>query len=107
MEARPGGAGSGEDQTPALIHWRIIEAKVIDGYRIWMRFADGVEGLVDLSWLVGKGVFSAWEDPAFFRLMRVDPEANTVVWPGRLDLAPDALYERVAHGRPLPSEEAE
>ncbi len=27
------------------------------GYRIWLRYADGVAGEVDLSHLAGKGVF--------------------------------------------------
>ncbi|HUF12658.1 MAG TPA: DUF2442 domain-containing protein [Longimicrobiales bacterium] len=80
----------------------VVEARILDGYRIWIRFADGVEGVADVAGLVGQGVFEAWRDHSFFARMYVDAELGTVAWPGGLDLAPDALYELAAHGRPLP-----
>ena len=33
-----------------------------EGYRIWVRFNDGMSGEVDLSAMAGKGVFTAWND---------------------------------------------
>ncbi|MFN8485771.1 MAG: DUF2442 domain-containing protein [Anaerolineae bacterium] len=42
---------------------QLVEVRALDGYRLWLRYADGVEGVVDLSDHVGKGVFAAWEDP--------------------------------------------
>jgi hypothetical protein len=75
--------------------YQIEEAEARPGYRLWVRFADGVEGEVDVSELVGKGVFSAWEDPQVFQSVEVDAESGTVVWPGGLDLAPDALYREI------------
>ncbi len=65
------------------------------GYRLWIRFAEGVEGEVSMVHLVGIGVFGAWEDPAFFSRVAIDPESATVVWLGGIDLAPDALYARI------------
>jgi hypothetical protein len=76
--------------------YQIEQAKARPDYRLWIRFADGVEGEVDVSELVGKGVFAAWEDPAVFQAVEVDAESGTVVWPGALDLAPDALYKEIA-----------
>ena len=76
--------------------YQIEQAEARPGYRLWVRFADGVEGEVDVSSLVGKGVFSAWEDLDVFRAVTVDPESGTVVWPGGLDLAPDALHKEIA-----------
>jgi len=67
-------------------------------YRLWIRFADGVEGEVSLEPLVGKGVFELWTDQENFRAVSVDPESGTVVWPGGLDLAPDALYAQITGG---------
>lgn len=77
--------------------YQIEEANARSPYRLWVKFADGVEGEVDLAHLVGKGVFVAWEDPAVFAAVEVDVESGTVVWPGGLDLAPDALYGEIAH----------
>lgn len=76
--------------------YRILEAQPRPDYRLWIRFADGVEGEVDLSHLVGKGVFAAWREEARFREVFIDPETGTVAWPGEIDLAPDALHDRLA-----------
>jgi hypothetical protein len=76
--------------------YRIVEVEARGGYRIWIRFEDGVSGEVDLSDLVGKGVFRRWQDEQEFREVRIDPETGTVAWPGEIDLAPDALYRDVA-----------
>ena len=57
---------------------------------------DGLEGEVDLSNLVGKGVFTAWTDAKEFARVYVDEESGTVTWPGGIDLAPDALHHDLA-----------
>lgn len=80
---------------------RIIEVKPLQDYRVWLRFSDGVEGTVDLSGLVGKGVFSAWEDVAFFNSVHVDRESHTIAWDGQIDLCPDTLYAKVLGVDPL------
>lgn len=77
---------------------RIISFKVLDGYRVWLQFDDGVEGTVDLSRLVGQGVFAAWGDYAFFRRAFLASQ-GALTWPGELDLCPDALYLEVAGKR--------
>ncbi len=68
------------------------------GFRISVRFSDGVEGTVDLSHLRHRGVFRQWEEPGFFDRVFVSPDSQTVTWPGELDLDPDMLYAR-ATGR--------
>jgi len=76
--------------------YRIVEVEARSGYRIWIRFEDGVVGEVDLSDLVGKGVFRRWQDEDEFRKVHIDAETGTVAWPGQIDLAPDALYRDLA-----------
>lgn len=76
--------------------YRIVEAEARKGYRIWIRFEDATEGEVDLSDLVGKGVVRSWENEAEFRKVAIDEETGTVIWPGGIDLAPDALYRGLA-----------
>ena len=73
----------------------VVEARPLPGFRLWVRFADGTTGEDDLSELVGQGVFTRWEQPGEFERLAVDPDAGTVVWPGDLDIAPDALYARI------------
>lgn len=74
---------------------KVAEVQAREGYRIWVQFADGMEGEVDLSDLAGKGVFRSWEDRSAFEKMFVHPESETVAWPGGIDLCPDSLYEEV------------
>jgi hypothetical protein len=78
------------------MRYRIEAVEARPGYRIWIRFADGVEGEVDLSELVGHGVFQSWNDPGEFAKVFIDEDSGTVAWPGGIDLAPDALHRDAA-----------
>ena len=62
---------------------------------MWIRFSNGVEGEVDLSELVGKGVFTLWNDPEQFAKVFIDPESHTIAWFGGIDLCADTLYQDV------------
>jgi hypothetical protein len=68
-----------------------VELRVEDHKRMWVRFDDGVEGVVDVSGLIGRGVFQALSDESVFRGACID-EFGAVCWPGGLDLAPDAMH---------------
>jgi hypothetical protein len=80
---------------------KIIEVKPLPNYRLWLKFSDGVEGEVKLSDLVGKGVFSAWKDPEFFKSVYIDQISHTVTWKGELDLDPDNLYAQILGVTPI------
>ncbi len=58
---------------------------------MWLRFDDGVEGIVDLSDMVGKGVFELWDDPAAFRAAHLG-RLGELCWGERIDLCPNSLY---------------
>jgi hypothetical protein len=64
----------------------------LPGYRLHLRFDDGVEGAVDLSADVGKGVFSIWRDPEAFARFRVEEGGRAIVWSDEVDACADALY---------------
>lgn len=85
-----------------LLH-RIIEAETLAGYRLRIRFEDGITGVVDVSHLVGQGVFSVWADPECFARVAIDHRSGTVVWPNGADLAPDVLYDRISGESHAPS----
>jgi len=81
----------------------IVEARVLGGYNVHLRFEDGTEGAVDLGRLIRfDGVFAPLCDPDEFRRMAVNPELGTVCWPNGADLDPDVLYAHVT-GKPLPT----
>jgi len=79
---------------------RIVEAKPLPNYRLFIRFEDGAKGEVDLSSMVGNGVFMSWKDQSVFSKVSIDSTTGTVVWPGGIDLCPDTLYSDVT-GRPV------
>ena len=69
----------------------VTEVEPREGCRIWLRYSDGSAGEVDLSDLLGKGVFRAWNDPGFFDRVHVTPH-GAVAWSEEIELCPDALY---------------
>ena len=79
--------------------FKIVEVKALQGYRLWLRYEDGVEGEVDLSDLAGRGVFAAWNEREFFESVRID-ESGALAWGDSLDLCPDALYLRLTGKTP-------
>ena len=78
---------------------QIVEVKPVGRYEVWLRFSDGVCGNLDLSELVGQGVFAAWNDPTVFNAVSIDPQTHTLCWPGGIDLAPEVLYEELKQAR--------
>jgi uncharacterized protein DUF2442 len=73
----------------------LVEATPGDGHRVQVRFADGVSAEVDLSYLLSYGgVFEPLRDVGYFRRLRADRDAGTIVWPNDADIAPETLYER-------------
>jgi hypothetical protein len=80
----------------------IVKVRPLAGYRLHLRFEDGVEGDVDLEqFLTFDGVFAPLKDRAYFTQVRVEPEFGTIVWPNGADLDPLVLYSRIK-GTPLP-----
>ena len=74
---------------------KIIAFEILQEYKIKICFNDGVEGKVDLSDLVGKGVFILWNDAKEFAKVSINPETHTLTWPGGIDICPDTLYEDI------------
>lgn len=74
---------------------QLEKATVSSGHTVHVRFEDGLAANVDLSYLLDYGgVFEPLQDPAYFRQLRADPEAGTIVWPNQADIAPETLYAR-------------
>jgi len=78
---------------------RPVEAEARPGYRLWLRYDDGAEGEIDLSGLVGRGVFAAWQDLDVFRDVEIG-ELGELVWGDSIDLCPDALYLELTGKKP-------
>lgn len=80
---------------------RIVEAQYRKDYRIWVRFADQVEGEVDLEGELWGDVFAPLKSRTEFAKLRLDEELGTVVWPNGADFAPEFLYAKLRPGYSL------
>ncbi len=78
---------------------KINNIKVLKQYRIELTFADGTSGIVNLSDLVGHGVFSQWNDYEEFLKVKIG-DAGELVWEDNIDLCPDSLYLEVTGKNP-------
>ena len=86
----------GQNGLPSM-YWDVVEVKAESGHRLFVRFADGTSGKVQVDLLELSGVLAPLRDPSFFDRAYVDHGA--VAWPGDIDLAPDAMYEQVVKQR--------
>jgi Protein of unknown function (DUF2442) len=73
---------------------RVKRVRSLDGFRLYVEFADGLVGQVDLSERLFGPLFEPLRDWKEFSKAYVD-DFGAVCWPNGADLAPDALYERV------------
>lgn len=78
---------------------KILEAKALDGCKIWLKFADGTAGEVDLSHLTGKGVFAFWNDYENFKKVSVE-NGRRLAWSDDIDIDADSLYMRLTGKTP-------
>ena len=66
-----------------------------EGYRIWLRYADGVSGEVDLSELADAEPFAQWCDRGFFESVRLGV-GGSVAWGDDIALCGDDLYLKLS-----------
>jgi hypothetical protein len=79
--------------------FKLTRAEPLSGYRLRLSYADGVTGVVDLSHLVGKGVFQLWNDPEALGRVSIGT-GGEVRWSDEVDLCADALYLEVTGKQP-------
>ena len=74
---------------------RLVEARYVRDFVIWVRFSDGHEGEVDRAGELDGPIFEPLHDPAYFGSFVLSPDLHTIVWPNGADLAPEFLREQV------------
>jgi len=72
---------------------RIVAVKLLHDFVVRLRFGDGSEKVVDLRPYLEGPIFEPMlEDPARFRMVDVDRQLGTIVWPNGADICPDVLF---------------
>lgn len=78
---------------------RVVEARHLRDFQVWIRFSDGVEGEVDLSSTLDGPIFEPLKDPRYFAGFAID---TTLTWPNGADIAPETLHRWVLEGKITP-----
>jgi len=73
----------------------VLELKPIEGFKLWLRFSDGYEGVSDLSDMVSSSgpMVEPLRSPDYFS--RVFVELGAPTWPNGFDLDPINLYMKM------------
>lgn len=74
----------------------VTECRAEGNYTLWVRFDDGLEGLVYLGDLVRTQSFGTLSDADIFSRVSFDPVSNTVTWGAGINLDPEILYKDLA-----------
>ena len=70
----------------------VLDATYLDGYRILVKFNDGIKKVVDLANVIKQyPVFKPLKDMTLFKQFTV---TDTLEWDnGKIDIAPEYLYD--------------
>jgi len=76
----------------------IVEVRVIENYRIYLRFENDMQGEINISEIIPfKGVFSKLNDVDYFATVHINKDLGTIVWDNGADLSPSYLYSIISH----------
>jgi hypothetical protein len=101
MQDETGTQRDSASEVAGPLEWEVVAVRALPGFQLDVEFADGTRGRFDYSEFIhadDAGVFVALRDVSLFNRVFVDYGALT--WPNGLDLAPDAMYERLKASTP-------
>ena len=73
---------------------KVVRVEALPDHRLFVEFADGVRGEIDLSASLFGPMFEPLADSVLFGRVGVDA-FGAIYWPNGADLAPDAVYEKL------------
>lgn len=79
--------------------YRLIDARHVRDFIVWVKFSDGVEGEIDLTPELHGPIFEPLRDVKVFRKFSVHPELHTIVWENGADFAPEFLHDKAQGDR--------
>lgn len=91
-----------------MIKFMLREVKSVyplKNYHLILEFDNDEYRIIDIKPFIKGSVFEPLKNPAFFKQVKVDPDAGTITWPNGADLDPAVLYEKSTPFK-LPGEDA-
>lgn len=74
---------------------RLIAAWPLEHYQLWLTYADGTEGAIDIEEQLAPWSLDTLRDIREFRKLRIDRSRSLIVWPGGVDLDTHTLYREL------------
>ena len=65
---------------------RLIAAWPLERYQLWLTYADGTEGAIDIEEQLAPWSLETLRDVREFRKLRIDRSRSLIVWPSGVDL---------------------
>ena len=75
----------------------VVAARYLGDYRVWLKFDNGREGLIDLEDDLWGDEHEALRDRTLFCEFFVDPGRATIAWDNGSDFSPEYLYTKLSH----------
>jgi hypothetical protein len=69
----------------------------ITDYTLAVEFSDGSERVIDFEPILYGPLFGPLRDIVLFKLVKIDPDLGTLVWPTGADIAPNVLHDWPRH----------
>ena len=79
---------------------RIETAQPLSGYRLKVRFNDGLEGIYSVEPERRGGVFLKLLEAKTFNAVTINSDFGCVEWPGGIDLCPDTMHQAMTGSAP-------
>jgi hypothetical protein len=77
---------------------RPVRVTPLPGAKVLIVFTDGMEGVIDMSGSVGRGVFAPLSDPHVFARVYVGDHGQ-IAWSEEMEVCPDAAYREAVRRR--------
>ncbi|MFN8490013.1 MAG: DUF2442 domain-containing protein [Caldilineaceae bacterium] len=71
--------------------YRVTAFEIVDNYKIWVKFNDEIEQIIDFKPVLYGEMWGPLQDLALFNQVKLDPIAHTLVWPNDADFDPETL----------------
>jgi hypothetical protein len=71
-----------------------VKVEALPSFRLRIAYPDGVDGIIDLSGNVGKGVFAPLVDPAFFATVYIG-QYGQIAWSDEIEICSDAAHQEI------------
>ena len=72
---------------------KVVDFQLLGQYRVKVRFADGVDRIIDFEPVLYGELFGPLRDLDLFSKVTLDRCAHTLVWPNGADFDPETLHE--------------